>query len=471
MKKQEKFEIEVPLEDRVPAKEKMSYAIGFAAKDCVQVVINSYIMVYLMEVVGLNFAFIGTLMLATRIFDAINDPIVGQYVDHRNPKKGRYLPVIRMASIALAIVFVCLMFVPELSGYGKYIWCTVFYVLWSVCFTFVETPYFGLTAAMTPSPHERASITSWSRMASRVPSIAIPIIIGALINILGNKNGYGVIGVIIAVILIVGGFIASGICKEKTSGNVNDQGERQKAGLRSFMKVVKGNFPLLCIMLVQLFFTFNTVLGDMLNVQYISYYLGKPELSSYLIAPVNAGLILGQLLVPQYQKLTGGGKRGMLIGFVSYIVMLALCVFAGAVNIPVWIAAMFVLNMVCGAMQIMVIMFCFDNADYVEYKTGERADATIFAIVSFLMKLSAGFAATVAAFALGFAGFSMMGPGEGANIEMLSIIRYIVPGICVALAIICMLLYPVKDSQMLEIRKALKEKHDKIKAAERAGEQ
>jgi GPH family glycoside/pentoside/hexuronide:cation symporter len=72
-------------------------------------------------------------MLATRIFDAINDPIIGQIVDHRKSKNGRYKPVIRAGSIALAIVFVGLMYVPEIGAMGKTIWVSVFYVLWSVC--------------------------------------------------------------------------------------------------------------------------------------------------------------------------------------------------------------------------------------------------------------------------------------------------------------------------------------------------
>lgn len=462
MSKQEELKIEVPVEDRVPVKGKLSYAIGFAAKDCVQVVINSYIMVYLMEVVGLNFAYIGTLMLATRIFDAINDPIIGQYVDHRKSKNGRYRPVIRLGSTALAIVFLCLMWVPEFQGMGKYVWATLFYVGWSVCFTFVEVPYFGILPAMTPSPHERGVVTSWSRIASRVPSIAIPLVIGALTNALGNRNGYASIGVIVAIIVILGGFIAFKGCEERALANPDNAG---KASIASFLKVLKGNLPLLFLMLVQFSFTFNTVLGDMLNVQYISYYLGKPELSSYLIAPVNAGLILGQILVPQFQKITGGGKKSVQIGFVCYIVMLVITFLAGKTTIPIWVAAMFVLNMFCGAIQIMVIMLCFDNADYIEYNTGERADATIFAIVSFLMKLGAGSAASIAAFALGFAGFSMMGPGEGANIEALSFIRYIVPIICVALAFIMLLCYRIKDSEMLEIRKELKRRRDAEHAA------
>ena len=451
----------VPVEDRVSIKERIAYSVGFASKDCINVIINTYLFVYFMEVVGLNFAYIGTLMLATRIFDAINDPIIGHIADHTNSKKGKYLPFLRYGSIALAISFTGLMFVPDISTLGKTIWASVFYVLWSVCFTVVEIPYFGLIPAMTKSPHERGKVTSWSRIASRIPAIGLPILVGFLVNSFGAQNGYFVIGLIISMIVIIGGFYASSQCKEK-----NVVAYEEVPGIKSFLKVVKGNGPLIVIMLVQLCFTFNMILGDMLNVQYIAHYLGKPELSSYLIAPVAIGLIVGQLLVPTFQRvIKGGTKKSLFIGFAGYILMLVLCTLAGKINIPIWVACMFLLNVFGGAMQILIIMLCFDNADYVEYKTGERADATIFAIVSFLMKLSAGFAATIAAFALGFAGFTMRGPGEGANIEMLSIIRYTVPAILVSLAFVLLIIYPVKDSKMIEIRDDLRKRFENRKVS------
>ena len=53
----------VPEKDRVPVKEKLAYSLGFAGKDAVQVIINSFVFVYLMEIVGINFAYIGGLML------------------------------------------------------------------------------------------------------------------------------------------------------------------------------------------------------------------------------------------------------------------------------------------------------------------------------------------------------------------------------------------------------------------------
>jgi len=457
MSKREEFD--VPMAKLVPVKEKLAYAVGFASKDAVNVVINTYIFVYLMEVVGINFAYIGSMMLATRIFDAINDPIIGQLADHNNSKSGKYKPFIKYGSIALAIVFAGLMFVPEIGSVGKTVWVTVFYVLWSLCFTIVEMPYFGILPAMTNDPEERGKITSWSRIAGRVPQILVPILIGALVNSMGDKPGYFVAAIIVSVVLIICGFIAANACTERAVVAKPDDGKQEKAGISSFLKIIKGNGGLLCIMLVQLCFTFNMILGDMLNVQYISHYLERPELSSYLIAPVTAGLIVGQLLVPKFQQLTGGGKRTISIGMAGYLCMLVICAFAGSVSIPFWVACMFALNMFGGALQIMIIMLCFDNADYIEYKTGERSDATIFSIVSFLMKLSAGFAATLAAFALGFAGFSMRGPEAGANIGMLSIIRYTVPGILVALAFLFLLLYPVKDSKMVEIRAELRKRH------------
>jgi hypothetical protein len=77
--------------------------------------------------------------------------------------------------------------------------------------------------------------------------------------------------------------------------------KQKKVGAGSFIKIIK-EWSTSCNHAGSIMFTFNMILGDMLNVQYIAHYLGQPKLSSILIAPVSAGLIFRTLLVPKFQK-------------------------------------------------------------------------------------------------------------------------------------------------------------------------
>ena len=153
----------VPEQDRVSAASKLCYSIGFAGKDTFQVIANNYLMMFLMMVAGLDGAFIGTMMLVARIWDAINDPILSSIADHTNSRWGRFRPYI-FSAIPMAIVFALMFFCPNLSNSGKMVYYTVVYICYGMIYTILEVPYFGLTGAMTHDPQERASITAWSRI-------------------------------------------------------------------------------------------------------------------------------------------------------------------------------------------------------------------------------------------------------------------------------------------------------------------
>jgi sugar (glycoside-pentoside-hexuronide) transporter len=465
----------VKVEDRVGVSGKLCYSLGFAGKDTILTVVNNFLMPFLMMVAGLNPAFIGTMMLFARIWDAVNDPILGTLADHTHSKWGKYRPYFIFSSVPMAIIFVALMFVPNFGDARKQVYYTIVYILWGMCFTVVEVPYFGMIPAMSSDPFERASITAWSRIISRIPAIGLPIIVGLLTNVSREQmernpagavaiqqNGYFKVALLCGGIVIVTSVISFFGCKEKA---VSMEPAAKKApGFRSFANILKGNYALLMVMLIQLFFIFNTILCDMLNVNYVMYYLKSPALlGGVIVAAVAFGCIIGQILFPFVLSVVGSGKRIMVVGTLIYVVLLGLNYIAGTISTPMFMAALIVCNAFTGALQICVVNMCFEVCDMVEWKTGERADATIFAVVSFLMKLAAGLAATIAGWGLSLAGFSGgMGPWMGeVTLRManaLAIIRFAIPAGLAFIAFIMAIFYPIGKEQIVKIQKELEEK-------------
>ncbi|MDR0851350.1 MAG: MFS transporter, partial [Clostridiales Family XIII bacterium] len=232
-------------EDKVGVSGKLSYAIGFAGKDCIQTVTNNFLMPFLMMVAGLNPAFIGTMMLLTRIWDAIDDPILGSLTDHTRTRWGKYRPYFIFSSIPMAVIFTALMFVPDFGDTGKQVYYSIVYLLWGICYTLVEVPYFGMIPAMSRDPHERASITAWSRIASRIPAIGLPLLVGVLTAVPRamadsdpagalsiQKHGYFVTALICGGIIIVTSIVSFTGCKEKA---INVEQETGKMSFRSFI--------------------------------------------------------------------------------------------------------------------------------------------------------------------------------------------------------------------------------------------
>ena len=456
--------------DRVGPGQKLCYSIGFAGKDTFQVITNNYLMMFLMMVAGLNGAFIGAMMLVVRIWDAINDPILGSLADHTNSKLGRFRPYI-LSVVPMAVVFVLLFFVPDLGMVGKMVYYTVIYVLFDVFYTLLEIPYFGLTGSMTHDPQERASITAWSRIASRIPAFALPLLLAALVT---KFDGPGPIGpkgafytaVLVGAIAIVASLFSFFGCKEKALVDA-EPSAKKSSGIRDFLDVLKGNWALAIVMIAQLFFTFNTILSDMINGYYLTYSLGSPALVMGVgVALVAVGACIGQFLYPYVATKVQSSKNIMLVGVPVYCALLAVCYFAGKVSIPLYLVALIAVNILSGALQINVINLCFEVCDKLEYKNGVRADATVFAVVSFLMKLAAGLAATIAGWGLQMVGFEGMGPVmievTPAMASGVAVLRFLLPGILAAISFVAVAFYPIKKEEIVSIRAELAKRHNKV---------
>lgn len=456
--------------DRVGAGAKLAYSIGFAGKDGFQTITNNYLMMFLMMVAGLDGAFIGTMMLAARIWDAINDPILGSLADHTNSKLGKFRPYI-LSVIPMAIIFSLLFFVPDISMGSKMVYYSIVYVLFGMCYTVLEIPYFGLTGAMTTDPEERASITAWSRIISRIPAVVWPLVLAFFVSkydapgLNMGQNGAFYTAVTVGVVAIVCSLFSFFGCKEKALVQA-EPAAKKNSGVKDFINVLKGNWALLCVMIVQLFFTFNMILSDMLNGYYLTYALGSPALIMGVgVALVAVGACVGQFFYPYVARKVGSCKTIMAIGIPIYIVMLLACYIAGRTSVVAYLIVIVLTNMFAGALQINVINLCFEVCDKLEYKNGIRADATVFAIVSFLMKLAAGAAATIAGIGLQMVGFQGMGPVMiDVTPEMASgvaVLRFLLPAILSGIAFIAVLFYPIKKDEITEIRDELRKRHGK----------
>jgi|GEM_PF-2598451 len=450
--------------DRVGVAQKLSYSIGFAGKDGFTTIVNSYLMLFLMTIGGLAPTFIGLMMLGARIWDAVNDPILGSIADHTNTKWGKFRPYM-FSAIPMAIIFAALFFVPDLSNTGRMVYYTIVYVLYGMCFTVLEIPYFGLVSAMTKDPEERASITAWSRIISRIPAIALPLALAYLTVQLGEEKGYFVNAIIIGAIAVIAAFISFFGCKEKAL--IKSEPAAQKASsFQDFLNVIKGNRALLIVMLVQLFFTFNTILADMLNTYYVTYSLGSPGLITGLaVSLVAVGACIGQFAYPYVLRYVKSCKRLMMIGIPIYAALLALCYISGNISIPMYLVFLVASNLFTGALQINVINLCFEVCDVLEYKNGVRADATVFAVVSFLMKLAAGFASTIAGWGLALVGFTGgLGPVQGevtqAMANGVAILRFALPGGLALISLLLVFLYPITKNQIEDVRIELLKRHN-----------
>ena len=153
----------------------MAYAVGALGQGMVYAIMSSYISDFYMNVLKLAPVFVLLLMLLARVWDAVNDPIMGYIADRANPKRGKMRPYLLYTPIPIAILTILLFYAPKLSGTQLMVYAAVTYVAWGMIYTASDVPFWSLPNVMTPDPAERGEIISKGKTANGVGS-AVPIV-------------------------------------------------------------------------------------------------------------------------------------------------------------------------------------------------------------------------------------------------------------------------------------------------------
>jgi len=162
-------------------KNKFGFALGAVGKDIVYMLISSYLLYYYNAVLGISSAFIGSVLMLARIFDALNDPIMGIIVAKTKTKFGRFRPWILAGTVLNAVTIYALFATPEgMQKSGVQIWLAVFYLLWGITYTMMDIPFWSLIPAVTEPGQQRESLSSLTRSFSGIGD-AIPTILTMIV--------------------------------------------------------------------------------------------------------------------------------------------------------------------------------------------------------------------------------------------------------------------------------------------------
>ena len=156
------------------AKEKISYGIGAVGKDMVYMLTASYILYFYEDILGVSAVFTGFLLLAARVFDAANDPVMGILVARTKSRFGRFRPWLFSGTIVNALVLYAMFAVPqELEGNPLLIYISAAYILWGVTYTMMDIPYWSMIPAFVRDSKERESLSTLGRTCAGIGSALV----------------------------------------------------------------------------------------------------------------------------------------------------------------------------------------------------------------------------------------------------------------------------------------------------------
>ena len=161
------------------ALDKLGYAMGDMGCNFSFQLVSTFMQLFYMQYIGIGEEAYAIIIILSKVFDAINDIIIGNLVDtKRISKKSKYMPWILLGGVML-VIFNVMLFAPvkDFSMWGKYAWCLIAYCLWSIAYTMVNVPYGSLHSVITDDPQEKVSLSTFRSIGAALPAIIVMIVL------------------------------------------------------------------------------------------------------------------------------------------------------------------------------------------------------------------------------------------------------------------------------------------------------
>ena len=241
---------------KVPLISKIAYGFGDVGCNFSWMFVSNFLMIFYTDVFGISMAAVSALMLFSRFWDAINDPIVGGLTDKTKTKWGRYRPWLLIAAPITAVLLIMTFWAhPDWSDRSKVIYMVITYCLLVLGYTCVNIPYGTLCGAMTQDIDERAKINTSRSVSAMVAIGIINIITVPLIGKLGSQSakiGYLLVAIIYGCIFAACHFF----CFAKTKEQVI-MPEKEKISIKVQLRAVMQNRPYILALIGQVLFGFT----------------------------------------------------------------------------------------------------------------------------------------------------------------------------------------------------------------------
>lgn len=352
------------------------------------------------EEVGLSLASTATLLFIAKLWDAVNDPVMGAIVDRCKLKRGKYIPWLKSMSlfIPLTLLFVFINIEAEYSL--KLAFAYITYILWGMAYTVSDSPMFSLSTVMSEYTWERDSLLAYARMAGAIAAIATAAFM-MLKGELGWLGATAIYCIAAAVTMIPLPFVA----KER----VKYRQERAGSFWSVFQSLLRNKYFFIFFAGYLLMSTTNTL--QTIAAYFANYNLGNEQLLTVLLAVLVIPIVIVSPLLPRLIR--WAGKKRLTVYCCILAIILSIVQYAAGYDhflLFIVIAAFRVLFM-----QIPLLLYGMFTADTIEYgnaTTGERTAGLAFSVQTMFTKLAGALSSSLCLVLLAWFGYVEQSPEQ-----------------------------------------------------------
>lgn len=372
---------------KLPLRTKLLFSTGDLGVSMPMAILTFFQLYFLTDVAGLRPGYAAWAIAASRLWDAVNDPLFGVLSDRIRTRWGRRRVLLLFGAIPLGISYMLIWVVPALDQFWLAVYYAMAFIIFDTAYTTVHVGYNALTPELTTDYDERSSINGYRMVFSIVGTLSAIILATVLgWSITDKQLLYKILGVGLGLIAIIPPFIVFSITREKPADELPDA-----LPLKESLKLTLSNRPFRMVMgLYLLSWTTASIIAAVL-VYFANYYMRIPDQANYFVLAAQGSAIAFIPLVVKLSKILDK-RRAFIIGSLSWVlIMLAISAIRPD---QVGLAYMLAVLAGFGIATAYVVPWAMipDVIENDELESGQRREGSYYAFAAFFQKLATGFA-------------------------------------------------------------------------------
>ncbi len=446
----------------IPFKEKFGYGLGDFASNLFWMPFILYGTYFYTDVFGISAMSVGIMLLFTRIWDVVNDPVMGILADRNPPRAGlgKYRPFLFWFAIPFGMVGAMAFFTPDLSAKGKLIYAWVTYVAFGMIYTAINIPYSALMSVMSKEPGERNSTSFFRMIGAQVAGLFVSSSLMTVVGLLGGddvQRGFFLTMAIFAFIAVICFFLTGKMTTERITPKVKVKGE-----LRKDLLEIVSSIPWWILFFVSFFTIAAFTIRFGVAAFYFKYYADQTAVEAWNIGFIKGGAVSAFFTLGTVSSLLGIvvfsffaktiDKKKMYISLISVSAFISiLFYYIPNNNITAIILTQCAFSFLTGPTAAILFAMYTDIAAYIKHQSGSDSSALVMSAGSLTQKFGWAVGGSLTGILLGNAGY-IPGEVQPDNVkEIMSIMMSWAPMVACLLGGVAMFIYPLSDKQMRNV--------------------
>ncbi|MBN2520703.1 MAG: MFS transporter [Bacteroidales bacterium] len=454
-------------------REKAGYGFGDLASVLYWQTFMLYFTYFYTDVFLLPASVAATMFLVSRIWDGVNDPLMGIIADRTSTRWGKFRPYLLWLCVPFAIAGVLVFTTPDFNLAGKTIWAYATFIIIMMLYTAINIPYTSLLGVISPDSNERTSVSSIKFIFAFAAGIIVSATLLPMVQFLGKGNdpkGWQLSFIVYGIAAIIFFLIAFKSTRERVLPP-----KSQKTSVKKDLFNLITNKPWLILLATTITFILFVAVRSSVTVHYFKYVIGSQELKlpflgtatydfNALVSAYNTvgqiSSLIGALLVSLFAKLIGK-KKAFVTLFIIAIFSTGILYFLTAENLGLIFFFQITGSITGGPLSVLIWAMYADTADYGEWKNGIRSTGLIFSASTMSQKFGWAFGAFVALNLMAQLGFQPNEAQSSESLRGLLLLFSLIPAGMGVISTIILIFYPLNDKRVFKIEEELIERRKK----------